>query len=167
MPSRLCRAACLFLLALASGLPAAEPDQKSAKDQKQALELSAAEKKLLDLTNAERARARLAPLQASPELFAAARAHSARMARLKRLAHTQDGKGPGERIRAAGYAAWGWGENCALGQRNPAEAVRSWMASPGHRANLLGAFKDVGLAVVADEEGRLYFTQVFGTPRPR
>jgi len=55
------------------------------------------------------------------------------------------------------------GENLAAGQRNPAEAVRSWMTSTaGHREALLSAdYGNVGIGVAMDEDGRLYWTQLF------
>jgi len=55
------------------------------------------------------------------------------------------------------------GENLAAGQRNPAEAVRSWMTSTtGHREALLSAdYGNVGIGVAMDDDGRLYWTQLF------
>ncbi len=39
------------------------------------------------------------------------------------------------------------------------------MASPGHRANLLGKqFTEIGIGVAQDERGMPYYTQVFATP---
>jgi uncharacterized protein YkwD len=48
------------------------------------------------------------------------------------------------------YVAWTAGENLAWGAPDltPAETVRAWMNSPGHRANLLGAWTKVGVAVL-------------------
>jgi len=55
------------------------------------------------------------------------------------------------------------GENLAAGQLSPAEAVRSWMTSTtGHREALLNAeFNNLGVGVTMDDEGRLYWTQIF------
>jgi len=55
------------------------------------------------------------------------------------------------------------GENLAAGQRTPAEAVRSWMDSTtGHRENMLAVeFGRIGVGVAIDENGRLYWTQMF------
>src|SRR5207248_2362643 len=123
-------------------------------------ELSKDEQTLLDLTNRERHKADLRPLKADPKLFAAARKHSANMARQKQLAHTLDDKGPGERLRDAGYRFVGLGENCAAGQRTPAEALQSWLDSPGHRRNTLNAdYIEVGLGVATDADGVRYWTQ--------
>jgi len=56
------------------------------------------------------------------------------------------------------------GENIAAGQLNPAEAVRAWMESAGHRANILGeniTFRYLGIGVTMDNTGRLYWLQLF------
>jgi len=54
------------------------------------------------------------------------------------------------------------GENLAAGQRSPAEAVQSWMDSPGHRENIVNInFGQMGVGVVMDNDGRLYWTQTF------
>jgi uncharacterized protein YkwD len=147
-------------------LVAKSPKQPS-KAPAAGFELSKDEKTLLELTNKEREKEGLRPFKASAKLFEAARKHSANMARKQELAHTLDGKGPGERLRDLGYRFWGLGENCAAGQRTPAEAIRSWLDSPGHRRNLLGGdYTEVGLGVVTGEDGTRYWTQVFATPAP-
>ena len=54
------------------------------------------------------------------------------------------------------------GENLAAGQINPAEVVRQWMESPGHRENILTVeFGRIGVGVTMDNNGRLYWTQMF------
>ena len=54
------------------------------------------------------------------------------------------------------------GENLAHGQRNPAEVVRSWMDSPSHRESILTSeFGRIGVGVVMDNNGTLYWTQMF------
>jgi uncharacterized protein YkwD len=49
-------------------------------------------------------------------------------------------------------ARWNLGENLAWGQRRkstPRAIVRAWMASPGHRHNILTAgFREIGIAIV-------------------
>ena len=45
----------------------------------------------------------------------------------------------------------GWtrvGENVAMGQPTPSAMHAAWMNSPGHRANILGDFTDIGIAFV-------------------
>jgi len=49
-----------------------------------------------------------------------------------------------------GYVAWTAGENLAWAapDATPAQVVNWWMNSPGHRANLLGAWNRVGVAII-------------------
>jgi uncharacterized protein YkwD len=123
------------------------------------------ERALLDLTNKERLSAGLPALVLSEKLTRAARAQSANMARQGQLCHTLDGKAPGDRLRDAGYRWSGCGENCAQGQRSPAEAVRCWLASPGHRATLLdSSYAETGFGVARGADGQPYYTQVFAAP---
>lgn len=59
-----------------------------------------------------------------------------------------------------GYGSWSAGENLAWGAPDisAAQAVRRWMRSPGHRANILHpAWRNVGLAAVHREDPVAYF----------
>src|SRR5579883_2472111 len=64
------------------------------------------ERRLLELVNDERAKADLPPLRPHPLLFKAARAHSANMAKQRKMEHNLDGKRPAQRVEATGYD-WG------------------------------------------------------------
>jgi uncharacterized protein YkwD len=56
------------------------------------------------------------------------------------------------------------GENVAYGNVTPEQLVAMWMASPGHRANLLKpGFTHIGVGAVATAAGRVYGVQVFLT----
>jgi len=58
-------------------------------------------------------------------------------------------RGLGARMRSAGYAAAGAGENLAAGQTDFDDTLQAWLASPSHCANLMQPeFRDVGLACV-------------------
>lgn len=127
-------------------------------------EMTADEKRLIELVNAERQKADLPPFKANAKLMKAARSHSAHMARKKELAHELDGNGPGERLEDVAYVHRGWGENCAAGQRTPAEAIRCWMNSEGHRANIHGNFQEIGVGLAKSPDGTVYWTQVFALP---
>jgi uncharacterized protein YkwD len=73
-----------------------------------------------------------------------------------------DGERAGDRIAAAGGDSSGWGENIAMGQETPAEAVETWMNSTeGHREAILDpSYTATGMAVVEGGDGP-YWTQVF------
>jgi uncharacterized protein YkwD len=117
---------------------------------------SAIERSVLCLLNRERARRSLRPLRRSPDLDRASRRHSRDMVRRGYFSHKRDG-GPNfvERIRRTGYLdgviRWTVGENIAFGggsRSAPASLVKGWMASPGHKANILSrTFKEIGLGL--------------------
>ncbi|MBI3466489.1 MAG: TIGR03000 domain-containing protein [Planctomycetes bacterium] len=128
-------------------------------------DLSSDERKVLELTNQEREKADLAPFKVHVKLTRAARGHSANMARQGMLAHTLDDKGPAHRIAETGYRFLHYGENVAEGSRTPAEVVRLWMNSPGHRENILEPrLTQIGIGLSMDQKGRKFWTQVFATP---
>ncbi|MGW0824500.1 CAP domain-containing protein [Streptomyces sp. NPDC002845] len=126
------------------------------------LERTAAE--VIALTNAERAGAGLPPLAADPYLTTAAQAHSADMVARAFYSHTSpDGSEPWHRAAAAGSTRRTIGENIACGQRSPAEVVRGWMDSPGHRANILKPdFTHIGIGFAGGGSAGTYWTQLFG-----
>ena len=137
---------------------AARPDDKK-------FVVSKEEHEVIDLTNAERTAAGLAPLRANEKLFAAARGHSANMAKQDKLDHELDEKTPADRVKAAGYEFGRTGENIAWNQKTPADVLKAWMASDGHQANILNdEYTEIGVAVSANDKGERYWTQVFGKP---
>jgi len=133
----------------------------------QAFKLSDEEKQVLDLTNAERQKEKLPPLKPNPILFKVARGHSENMARQGKMEHVLDGKTPFDRLKAAGYKYAKGGENIAAGdEKIPFDAVmKAWMESKVHRENILYPdFTEIGLGLVHDGKGKLYYTQVFARP---
>lgn len=121
-----------------------------------------AENEVVRLTNIERRRAGCRPLRHDARLRKAARGHSVNMRNRKFFSHTSpDGRSPWDRIRAAGYPA-GAAENIAKGYPGPRAVVRGWMASRGHRANILNcSLKAIG-AGAAFGPGGPWWTQDFG-----
>ena len=110
----------------------------------------------------------LRPVALTEDLLRPARQHSLDMAQRNVLTHADaNGRGPGERLDAAGIAWLRYGENVALckGYSSPCDAVvDAWLKSPGHAANLLDpqlAESAVGVALATD--GTYYLTQVFVT----
>ena len=102
------------------------------------------------LLNRERARHGLRPLRLSRRLSRAARRHSRSMVARRFFAHGAFSA----RIRRTGYMRgarrWSVGENIAWGSGSygsPHAIVRAWMNSPGHRRNILGRFREVGIGV--------------------
>ncbi|MCT9007961.1 CAP domain-containing protein [Streptomyces rhizosphaerihabitans] len=121
-------------------------------------------REVIALTNTERASAGLPPLSADATLTTAAQAHSADMVARDFYAHeSPDGSRPWDRAAAAGCTRRSIGENIACGQRSPAEVVRGWMDSPGHRANILKRdFTHIGIGLAGGSRAGTYWTQLFG-----
>jgi uncharacterized protein YkwD len=128
------------------------------------------------LVNKERTARGLVALAGNSQLDKAAQGHSQDMVARRYFSHTTpEGVSYSSRIFASGYAtsrtyrslaeniAWGSG---SLG--TPAQIVKSWMSSPGHRANILnGRLRDsgIGIAVGTPTGARTggTYTQDFGT----
>lgn len=129
---------------------------------------SALERRVFDLTNAERAEMGIAPLRWDDRLGRAAQGHAANMAATNRFAHTLDRKDPGARIRAQGLSPMRWSENIYFGGSQygtPEAAVEAWMDSRGHRLNLLDRNVTIlGVGVRKNARGYYYFVQNFARP---
>ena len=122
------------------------------------------EQELLRLTNRDRARQGLRPLQLDATLTAAARTHAAKMAARQELSH-QFADEPALQQRLAGLHLDHEGENVALDE-DVAQAHDGLMHSPHHRENLLRADYNVvgfGVARVGD---RIYVVEDFAHSLP-
>jgi uncharacterized protein YkwD len=94
------------------------------------------------------------------QLETAAYNHSKDMSEKKYFSHeSTSGKGPGERIRTAGYRWKAYGENIAVGYSNEKSVVDGWLTSPGHCRNIMNkSYKEMGVARVNG-----LWTQDFGS----
>lgn len=133
---------------------------------------------ILELVNAARAQARYCgdrqfgaapPVAWNAQLAQAALAHSNDMAAHRQFSHRgSDGSESTQRATRAGYRWRHIGENIAVGQTSPQEAVEGWIESPGHCANLMNPqFSEMGAGYAVSRvrlPGFPYWTQVFGTP---
>src|SRR5579885_984264 len=154
----------MLILVLAAPLDVAEDKKESST-----FEMMRNERRLLELVNEERAKADLPALRPHPLLFKAARAHSANMAKQRKMEHVLDGKRPAQRVEEVGYD---WGkvtENLITADQSdvPLERiVKEWMNSKIHRDNIL--MKDVsetGLGIAKNAKDEIYYTQLFARPR--
>ena len=104
---------------------------------------------LLQETNEERSGSGLATLSISDRLTQAAQAKANDMAARNYWSHnTPEGTPPWTFMTQAGYAYYTAGENLAYGFEDSGGAVAGWMASPGHRDNILNTtFKEVGFGI--------------------
>lgn len=123
------------------------------------------QEQVLERINVERwNNGQLPPLKGQANLDAAANGHSQAMGVRNFFMHCDPDTltSPGDRMVAAGYAPNALGENLAAGNATAAATVAQWMASPGHRANILSTgFREVGNGHFFDsaDSGSLRFAQ--------
>jgi uncharacterized protein YkwD len=152
---------CLFVLAAMSLMQAPSPDAPDSST----LKISAKEQRILDLTNAARAKEGLTPLKPNATLFEVARAHSANMAKQHKMEHVLDGQTPADRVKTAGYRYRWMGENIAYGKYTPIDKIfDEWMNSKHHRENILKPeYREIGIGIARGSDDFIYYSQVFGT----
>jgi len=121
---------------------------------------SSREGQVVDLVNAERAKAGCAPMTSDSRLAKAAAGHSADMSQRNYFSHTTpEGVTFDQRIKAAGYSRPG-AENIAKGSTTASQTMTMWMNSSGHRANILNCnLTKIGVGVATSG---WYWTQDFG-----
>jgi uncharacterized protein YkwD len=121
---------------------AVQKEEKKSDD----IELLTIEANVISYTNAQREKYKLPPLEVDKNLMQSARNHCSWMTRTRNFTHTQ---------RAVA-------ENIAMGQANSSEAVRAWMNSSGHRANILNPrHRRIGVSAYRTESGTIYWCQQF------
>ncbi len=109
-------------------------------------ELIAIENAIVEQTNAQRARFGLPALKVDVQLMKGARRHAIWMARSRSLQHSH-----------------GVAENIAMGYPTTDAAMRGWMNSSGHRANILNrSYRRIGVAAYQSSGGTIYWCQQFG-----
>lgn len=137
------RAVLAALLTLVAPGASAQPDPTS---------------ELLRLINAQRRQAGLKALAPDPRLQRAAAEQAADLARRDRLDHTNGaGEDLGARLARVGYAWRTAAENIAGGAADAAEVLALWLASDGHRRNLLlPEIETAGIGQLGDGERRVW-----------
>jgi len=125
------------------------------------VDLASFAREAVRLTNIERANNGLPPLSEDPALTRTAVVRANEIVLL--FSHERP---DGTRCFTAfdeNGVNYGWaGENIGMGQTTPAEVVRAWMDSPGHRENILKEeFSHIGIGVAMDNNGKLYWAQNF------
>jgi len=107
--------------------------------------VNAFELEVLLLTNAARAEQGLQPLGFCPYLSMAARLHTQLMADHSFFGHTDPFYGSPSNRYDLFLQGSGAGENTAAGHWSPEHVVNGWMASPGHRSNMLRSGGYIGI----------------------
>ncbi len=127
--------------------------------------LTAAETQNFEITNVFRRYHGLQTLIWSPEMNTIARTHTEDMIANNYFSHTNSaGQSSGERIRAAVPTAGYRGENISAGRADGIMVSFSWIASSGHRNNMLNTnyrYLGVGAGYGSASTYKTYFTQDF------
>lgn len=124
------------------------------------------EERVIELVNEARATHGLPPMKLSADLTNAARYHATDMHQDEYVNHQTFDRNNGvlvtvcdwdDRIRVY-YTGWnGLAENLVAGSASPEEAVAGWLNSSGHRENILGTYREIGVGYAAG-----YWAQNFG-----
>ena len=135
-------------------------------------------RRALALVNEARAQARRCgneryapapPLVLDITLGSVAELHARDMARHGRMSHEgSDGSTPAQRLTRAGYVWRTVAENVAAGDTSADAVMRTWLASPGHCANLMNPdVREMGIAWAFEPSSPkgTYWAQVFATRR--
>ncbi|WP_159888518.1 CAP-associated domain-containing protein [Paenibacillus puerhi] len=118
-----------------------------------------------DLANAARVKLGLPAFVWAEDAASTSRKHSSDMALRDYFDHTNpSGQSPFDRMKQDGIAYRAAAENIAAGQSSAIFAHHGWMNSAGHRANLLGETKRLGVGVAFGGKMKVYYTQNFYTP---
>lgn len=124
-------------------------------------------KQCTDMVNAERAKVGAKPVSLELHVQNASQKHSNYQASKLTMTHSEPAPrtDAGARITAEGYKWSTWGENVAAGQANCTQVMSAWMASSGHRANILNkAFSHIGMSARKGTNGVIYWTMDLSTP---
>jgi len=116
---------------------------------------------VLKYTNEFRRSHKLGALEMNVDINSIAQKHSQDMAAGK-IAFGHDGfsKRTDEIKKRLKYCG-SFAENVAYGVSTGKDAVELWETSDGHRKNMLGAYKYIGIGVATSKTGEIYFTQIF------
>lgn len=120
------------------------------------------ELQVIDLTNSVRAQRNLNILKFNEQAKTSSRKHSKDMNDRDFFDHVnKDDESPFVRMKKEGIEYIGAGENIAAGQTSAIYAHEAWMNSEGHRKNILGDYKYIGVGVDFGGSYSIYYTQNF------
>ncbi|WP_042275199.1 CAP domain-containing protein [[Clostridium] dakarense] len=130
---------------------------KGSEDLKKSFELQT-----IDLVNSTRLQNGLNSLKYSEKATLSSRFHSKDMMEKNYFDHVnKSNESPFDRMKKQGIFYMGAGENIAAGQTSAVYAHEAWMNSEGHRKNILGEYKYIGVGVVFGGHYTIYYTQNF------
>jgi uncharacterized protein YkwD len=124
--------------------------------------------RVIELVNEERANQSLPSLATNAILADMATSYACEMIEGDFFDHVSPvtGSTVGSRALQAGYYFKKVGENLAGGQTSPEQVMSEWMASTGHKENILDKdFVEMGAVVRTGGSYNWYWVQEFGFPR--
>ncbi|WP_344924366.1 CAP domain-containing protein [Aquimarina addita] len=114
---------------------------------------------ILTLVNEHRESIGLSELENNETAAELAKAHTAYMISINEINH--DGFNNRIVVLQEEENARFFAENVAKFQSGAATVLDSWLNSEDHKKNIEGDYTHSGVAALKDEDGRLYFTQIF------
>jgi uncharacterized protein YkwD len=158
----------VFALALAA---CTSPSQRGrpAGTEQPSIALDPREEQLFKAVNAVRQQHRLPELQWNPAVAALARSHSDAMARNGFFSHIDPRTGPLDARMKTARVQWSSIAENLFRQRGCPDAVhcavQGWTKSAQHRRNMLNpSYTHTGIGITSDDDGTLYYTQIFLAP---
>jgi uncharacterized protein YkwD len=115
---------------------------------------------LLKYTNDYRKSKNLSTLEMRTDLNALARKHSEDMAAGRRSFGHSGYEQRVQKIKKI-FKSCSVAENVAYGAPNAKKAFDIWKNSSGHRKNMLGNYRYVGIGTARNKRGVLYYTEIF------
>ncbi len=116
---------------------------------------------ILHYVNQYRMRHFLRPLKMSETISIEAEKHSRDMAN-KSMPFGHTGyTGRMKRLYTKFDHCRGGAENVAYYKTDAKKLVDAWMASPGHRQNIMGGYNLTGIGIAYSKKGWAYYTQIF------
>lgn len=116
---------------------------------------------VLKYTNQFRKSNRLGALEMRDDLNAIAQKHSEDMAK-GRCSFGHTGYHQRElKVQRIIKIEYGMAENVAYGATSGKQVVALWKSSSGHRKNMLGNYKYIGIGTARDRRGAIYYTEIF------
>jgi len=123
------------------------------------------ESRVAALVNQERAKEGLPGLQLASYISEVARVKARDLRDRRYFSHQSPTYGsPFDMMETFGINYSYAGENIAKGHGSPQAVMDGWMASPGHRDNILNKhYKEIGVGFVKDASDTTYWVQLFVT----
>lgn len=118
---------------------------------------------VLNLVNKERNKVGLGELTLNNKLNNVAQLKAEDMAKNGYFSHNSPTYGSAfDMMKKYGISYISAGENIAKGQKSAESVMKAWMASSGHKANILKKeYEELGVGYAVDKKGNTYWVQMF------